>query len=222
MKNSNGSFLPLQRCLAGEEVRSLSDHDLLAVIVGSGTKDQDVIALSLGLLKKYEGLAGLAGTGIREIAQNHGIGLTKAVRIHSAFEMGRRVITKPGDARYINNPAAVWELLLPVMACLEREEFRVLVLNNKNNLIRNAVISVGTVSEAIVHPREVFRHAIREGGTGIIIAHNHPTGELMPSKEDIITTERLKEAGKIIGIPLLDHVIITNTRYLSFKEGGYL
>src|SRR3990172_7692773 len=104
MKNSNGSFLPLQRCLAGEEVRSLSD--------------QDVIALSLGLLKKYEGLAGLAGTGIREIAQNHGIGLTKAVRIHSAFEMGRRVITKPGDARYINNPAAVWELLLPVMACL--------------------------------------------------------------------------------------------------------
>jgi DNA repair protein RadC len=221
-RNGNGLFLPLQRCLAGGEVRSLSDHDLLAIVIGSGTKNRNVMELSLGMLDTYGGLAGLAAAGIREIGQVHGIGLTKSVRIHSAFEMGRRVVTDPGKARHISNPGAVWELLIPLMACLEREEFRVLILNNKNNLLKNAVISVGTVSEAIVHPREVFRHAIREGGSGIIIAHNHPTGELVPSREDIATTERIRQAGAIVGIPLLDHVIITNTGYLSLKEGGHL
>ena len=216
------NLLPLQRCLAGEEVRSLSDHDLLAIILGSGTKRQDVIDLSLGVLKQCGGLSGLAAAGIREIAAHHGIGLTKAVRIHSAFEMGRRVITGPGDRRRINSPESVWKLLLPLMACLEQEEFRVLVLNSKNALLKNSVASIGTVSETIVHPREVFREAIREGGAGIIIAHNHPTGELVPSREDVNTTKRIAEAGTIVGIPLLDHVIITNTGYYSFKEGGYI
>jgi len=108
------------------------------------------------------------------------------------------------------------------MAGLEREEFRVLVLNNKNGILKNSMVSAGTVSEALVHPREVFRDAIREGAASLIVAHNHPTGELTPSKEDISTTRRLVEAGTIIGIPILDHVIITDTSYYSFKEGGYL
>jgi len=116
----------------------------------------------------------------------------------------------------------VWKLLLPQMACLDREEFRVLVLNNKNRLLKNAMISAGTISEAIVHPREVFRDAIRESGAAVIVAHNHPTGELTPSREDIQTTQRLAEAGRIVGIPVLDHVIITNVSYFSFKEGGYI
>ena len=222
LKNRNNHFLPLQRCLAGGEVRSLTDHELLAIIVGSGTRRHDVIGLSLDILKRTGGLAGLADAGIREIAHNHGIGMTKAIRIHSAFEIGRRVITRPADTRNMNSPEAVWKFLLPLMACLEREEFRVLVLNNKNALLKHTVISVGTVSEAIVHPREVFRSAIREGGAGIIIAHNHPTGELVPSTEDINTTKRIAEAGKIVGIPLLDHLIIINTGYFSFKEKGYL
>jgi DNA repair protein RadC len=215
-------LLPVQKCLAGEEIRSLSDQDLLAVIVGAGTKENDVSSLSLEMLMRFGGLNGLAAAGIREIAQSRGIGLTKAVRIHTAFEMGRRVITRPVDARHLDSPGAVWELLLPRMACLQREEFRVLILNNKNRLIKNAMISAGTVSEAIVHPREVFRDAIRESGAAVIIAHNHPTGEVSPSREDINTTRRLVEAGKIVGIPVLDHVIITNASYFSFKEGGYI
>ncbi len=222
IKTENSHLLPLQRCLAGEDVRALADHELLAVLIGSGTRRQEVISLSVDMLRKTGGLSGLAVSGIREIASNHGIGLTKAVRIRAAFEMGRRVITRPAETQRLNTPEAVWKLLLPLMACLEREEFRVLVLNNKNGIIKNAVVSIGTISEAIVHPREVFRDAIREGGAGIIIAHNHPTGEHAPSGEDIKTTKRIAEAGKILGIPLLDHLIIINTGYFSFKERGYI
>jgi len=221
-QSSTVFLLPIQKCLAGEDIRSLSDQDLLSVIVGAGTKESDVLSLSLGMLRRFGGLRGLAAAGIRELAQSRGIGLTKAVRIHTAFEMGRRVITRPSDSPHLDSPASVWELLLPRMACLQREEFRVLILNNKNRLIKNSMISAGTVSEAIVHPREVFRDAIRESGAAVIIAHNHPTGEAVPSREDIGTTHRLVEAGKIVGIPVLDHVIITNASYYSFKEEGHM
>lgn len=215
-------LLPVQKCQEGGDIRALSDHELLAVVVGSGTRDADVIDLSTGMLRQFGGLGGLASAGIREIASTRGVGFTKAVRIHSAFEMGRRVVTMPVAGRHLNSPAAVWELLLPQMACLDREEFRVLILNNKNGLLKNSMISAGTISEAIVHPREVFRDAIRESGAAVIVAHNHPTGELTPSREDIQTTRRLAEAGTIVGIPVLDHLIITNASYYSFKEGGYL
>lgn len=215
-------LLPVQKCQEGAEIRTLSDQELLAVIVGTGIRDHDVVDLSSGILKCFGGLGGLASAGIREVARNRGIGFTKAVRIHSAFEMGRRVITTPCAAGHLDSPGSVWELLLPYMACLDREEFRVLILNNKNRLLKNAMISAGTISEAIVHPREVFRDAIREGGAAVIVAHNHPTGELTPSREDISTTQRLVDAGRIVGIPVLDHVIITNASYYSFKEGGYI
>lgn len=214
--------MPVQKCLGGEDVRRLSDQELLAIMVGSGTRGQDVTELAVGMLKRFGGLSGLSDAGIREIAKSRGVGLVKSVRIHAAFELGRRVITKPAEVRQIDSPKSVWELLLPHMACLKREEFRVIILNNKNTVLKNAMVSAGTISEAIVHPREVFRDAIREGGAAIIIAHNHPTGELSPSSEDVNTTRRLVEAGKIVGIPVLDHVIITNLSYYSFKEGGYI
>jgi len=215
-------LLPVQKCQEGAEIRSLSDQELLAVIVGTGTRDRDVIDLSTAMLRSFGGLGGIASAGLREVARNRGIGFTKVVRIHAAFEMGRRVVTAPGLDGHLDSPGAVWKLLLPQMACLDREEFRVLVLNNKNRLLKNAMISAGTISEAIVHPREVFRDAIRESGAAVIVAHNHPTGELTPSREDIRTTQRLAEAGRIVGIPVLDHVIITNVSYFSFKEGGYI
>ena len=174
------------------------------------------------LLKDFGGLSGLAHSGLREISSIKGIGIKKAIRMHAAFEIGRRVITDRTGISHVDSPEAVWKLLLPEMAGLIKEEFRVMVLNNKNLLLKKSIISIGTVSEAIVHPREVFIDAIREGGSSIIVAHNHPSGVLTPSKEDILTTERIIEAGRIIGIPLLDHVIITNSSYLSMKEGGYL
>jgi DNA repair protein RadC len=148
--------------------------------------------------------------------------MVKSARILAAFELGRRALS-PGPAlECANSPAAVWKYLLPEFIGLSREEFRLLVLDNKNHVIRKSVISIGTISEALVHPREVFREAIREAGAAIIIAHNHPSGVLTPSAEDVQTTRRLKEAGEIIGIALLDHVIVSDRAYLSMREEGLL
>jgi len=219
---SDGFLLPVQKCREGQDVASLADHELIAAVIGTGTRGKDVMELSLQLLRDFGGLHGILSRGIREIARARGMGLAKAIRVRAAFELGRRVISRKVDSRCVDSPAAVWEFLLPYMAGLEREEFRVLVLNNKNGILKNSMVSAGTVSEALVHPREVFRDAIREGAVSLIVAHNHPTGELTPSKEDISTTRRLVEAGAIIGIPILDHVIITDTSYYSFKEGGYI
>jgi DNA repair protein RadC len=214
--------MPVQKCIAGEDISNLSDVELLAVIIGTGGKNSDVMELSSALIKKHNGLRGIRNSGIREIAVNSGIGLKKAVKIKTAFELGKRVLGSI-DANYtLSSPEAVWRYLLPEVAGLTREQFRVLVMNNKNILIKKSVVSIGTISEAIVHPREVFKEAIRESGSSIIVAHNHPSGEVNPSKEDISTTKRLSEAGRLIGIPLLDHVIVCDSSYYSMKENGYL
>jgi DNA repair protein RadC len=221
-KIHNDFKLPIQKCIDGGSVRELSDIELLAVIVGTGIKDIDVLEVSAKMLKNMGGLSAVSRAGLREIATEKGIGLKKAVKIQAAFEIGRRVITDKSDLKHISSPGAVWQLLLPEIACLNKEEFRVLVVNNKNMLLKKTVVSVGTITEAIVHPREVFRDAIRESGSGIIVTHNHPSGNAAPSKQDIETTKRLVEAGKIVGIPLLDHIIMTNSSYFSMKENGHM
>lgn len=215
-------LLPVQRCIAGESVDRLSDGDLLSVIIGTGIRGASVLDLSSGLLSDFGGISGLYRAGLRELAGKHGIGLNKAVRIHAALELGRRLLVSQNCTAVVDSPEKVWKLLQPEMGILSREEFRVLVLNNKNHILKNSVVSMGTVSEALVHPREIFRDAIRESGASIIIAHNHPSGVLVPSREDIASTKRIKEAGFIIGIELLDHVIISQGAYLSLKEAGYL
>lgn len=215
-------ILPIQKCLNGESICNLSDTELLAVILYTGTRNYDIFDLSSNLIKSYSGLSGIYNTGIREIAHKQGMGIKKSIRLHAAFEIGKRVLTRPQQYTHITNPASVWHVLLPEMAGLEKEEFWVLILNNKNHIIKKSQISIGTISEAIVHPREVFRDAIKEGGAAIIIVHNHPSGELTPSKEDLKTTVRLIEAGKILGISVLDHIIVSNTSFLSMKEEGYI
>lgn len=214
-------YMPVQKCIAGENISNLSDVEVLAIIIGTGSKKEDVLELASSLLKNHEGLHGLSQCGIREIAVRDGIGLVKAVRIHAAFECGKRVITDNTSILKIDTPEKVWKLLIPEMAGLRKEEFRVLVMDKKNQVVKNSVVSVGTVSETIVHPREVFREAIRENGASIIVAHNHPSGEVIPSKEDVAATKRLCDAGELMGIPLIDHVIISNSQYYSMKEGGY-
>ncbi len=214
--------LPVQKCIDGESVKNLSDTELLAVIVGTGIKDIDVLELSAKMIKNMGGLSAVSKAGLREIAAEKGLGLKTAVKILVAFEIGRRVITDVTDLKHISSPNAVWNLLLPEIACLQKEEFRVLVVNNKNMLLKKIIVSIGTITEAIVHPREVFRDAIKEAGSGIIVTHNHPSGNASPSKQDIDTTKRLVEAGKIVGIPLLDHIILTNSSYYSMKENGYM
>ncbi len=218
---STGQYLPVQKCLAGGSVRDLSDQELLSMVLGTGTKDRDVIDLSGELLRRFGSLGGMYRAGLRELAESKGVGMVKSLRIQASFELGRRILAPGGAITRVDSPALVWKHIMPEFVGLRREEFRVLVLNNKNHVIRKCVVSVGTISEAIVHPREVFREAIREAGSSIIIAHNHPSGVLTPSKEDIQTTRRIREAGEIIGIELLDHLIISETSYLSMREEGY-
>ena len=214
--------LPIQKCIGGTSLQDLSDIELIAIIMGTGTKDSDVLDLSSKLIKNMGGLSAISRAGLREISSEKGIGLKKAVKIQAAFEIGRRAITDTTNIKIISSPDAAWNLLLPEIAGLQKEEFRVLVLNNKNMLLKKIIVSVGTITESIVHPREVFRDAIRESGSGIIVTHNHPSGNTTPSKQDIDTTLRLIEVGKIIGIPLLDHIIMTNLSYYSMKEHGYI
>lgn len=214
--------LPIQKCIEGEDVNQLSDMELLAIILGTGTRGQDVLELSSLILKKMGGLRGILNSGIREIAEEKGVGLKKSIKIQAAFEIGKRAITEKKPSNILSSPAAVWELLLPETAGFEKEVFTALIINNKNTLIKKKIISIGTVTEAIVHPREVFRDAIREGGSGLIVTHNHPSGNMTPSKQDIETTRRLLEAGKIVGIPLVDHIILSTESYYSMKENGYI
>ncbi len=217
-----GDHLPFQRCMRGEEIRRLSDTEILALLIGSGTPKIDIMSLAASSIQNFGGLPGISRSGLRELAREPGIGMKKAVRLLAAFEAGRRALTETQRFEKVSSPEAVWKVVLPLMAGLATEEFRVLILNNRHHLIKNNLISMGSVSEAIVHPREVFRDAIREGASAIIICHNHPSGSLEPSREDVAATERISEAGRIVGIPLLDHVIISSSGFLSLKEAGYL
>ena len=219
---NKASHMPVQRGCNGDDIRSFSDSELLAVIIGTGFHGKGVMECAESCLMTFGGLKGMFHSGLREISAHAGIGMTKAVRIQCAFEMGRRILSAGRELTHAGTPESVWLAVLPDIAGLQKEEFRVLVVNNKNRILKKSIISIGTVSETIVHPREVFREAIKEGGSAIIITHNHPSGILTPSKEDIKATERIAEAGQIIGIPMLDHVIVTDNAYYSMREGGYL
>lgn len=220
-RDKNRDEYPVQRCLQTGDVRDLSDHELLAVILGSGCRGEDVLSLSFESLRNVRSLRGLASSGLRELSSMKGIGPVKAVRIMAAFEMGRRVLGKELGEE-CSSPSAVWRLLLPDIAGLEHEILILLVLNNKNQVLRKKTVSVGTVSESLVHPREIFREAIRESGSRIIIAHNHPAGDLTPSADDLRTTRRIQAAGDLMGIPLMDHLVLTETGYRSLREEGFL
>ncbi len=217
-----GDQLPFEKLESGKKIQELSDADLLAILIGTGTKGSDVMSLSRHLIDKYGSLQSILHSGINEIARERGMGKKKTMKLKAAFELGKRAIVEKPLSNIISSPRVVWELLLPETANLEIEEFRVLSLNNKNKLLSKTTVSRGTINETLVHPREVFKDAVREAAAGIIVAHNHPSGNTEPSDQDIKTTERLQKAGLIMGIPLIDHIIITNTSFMSMKEEGYI
>ncbi|MCZ6690485.1 MAG: DNA repair protein RadC, partial [Planctomycetota bacterium] len=167
--------------------------------------------------------AGLRGALATEITSVPGVGPVTAARIQASFVLGRRSVElvreRPGPYRSASD---VFEYLGPRLAHKEKEVFYVLLLDSKNRLIRDEVVSVGTLTASLVHPREVFRPAIRAAAAAIIVAHNHPSSDPTPSREDIEVTARLRSAGELIGIPVLDHVIIGAGRYVSLAERGKL
>jgi DNA repair protein RadC len=193
----------------------LSSAELLAIILRTGLKGSNVIKLAESALLKYKG-ASLANVGFADLRKVKGIGPVKAGELIACFELGRRFL-KDKAAALILSPREVWEELKDIRDN-KKEHFVIFFLDTQNQEIKREIISVGILNSSLIHPREVFEPAIKNLASHIIIAHNHPSGSLEPSNEDITVTKRLADAGSLLGIEILDHVIVTKTSYVSFKE----
>lgn len=198
----------------------VSNAELLAILIGTGTKDRSALDLAVALLAAEEdGLGNLAGSTPEEICRISGMGIAKACRIIAAFELGRRLATRPLPGKVlITSPESIADLFMEEMRYYRKEFFQVLLLNSKGEIISIEKSSIGDLSSTIVHPREIFSGAVRRSAAAVVFVHNHPSGNPEPSSEDQEVTLRLIEAGKILGIRVLDHIIIGDGIYVSFRQ----
>lgn len=209
--------------LKRQGAESLSNQELIAILLRTGTKKESVLHLSNRILTHFEQLHELKNATIEEITAIKGIGEAKAIQLLASIELGKRLHKQRTDERYtIRSPKDAANYLMPDMSSLLQENFVTLFLNVKNQIIHQQTIFIGSLNASIVHPREVFREAVKRSAASIICAHNHPSGNPAPSPEDIDVTKRLQEAGLIMGIELLDHVIIGDHQFISLKEKGYM
>lgn len=205
--------------------QALSNADLLAILLRTGTKNDSALRVAERLLKKYEemGIAALSGLGPQEISKIKGIGQVKAVTIVAAIELGKRLNGVVSAERVIiRSPQDAVNLLMARLRYETREHFIILLLSTKNHVLATPTISIGSLNASIVHPRELFREVINHSAASVILAHNHPSGDPTPSQEDIGLTRKLIDAGKILEIPVLDHIIIGDNKYVSLKEKGII
>lgn len=225
IKDMPADMRPREKLLDHGETM-LNEYELLAIILGNGTRDISALELANQLLATFHGLRHLQEASLEELQQVKGIGPAKAASIKATFEIGRRVVVDTKNRIFIKSPEDVQQIatqyLGPAMRDYDREHFLVLYLDRKGGLIVKEDVSVGGLHSSIVHPREVFKTAVKRSAASIILAHNHPSGDPAPSREDIDITRRLIEAGQIIGIDVIDHVVIGDNRYCSFKEKGLI
>lgn len=202
---------------------SLSNQELVAILLRTGTREESVLMLANRILKTFDKIQDLRDATVEEMMAVKGIGQAKAVQILAAVEIGKRLYQKHSEGRYvIRSPEDAAAYLMTDMSSLLQEHFVVLFLNVKNEVLHKQTIFIGSLNSSIVHPREIYREAVKRSAASIIAAHNHPSGNPAPSPEDIEVTKRLVEAGSIIGIDLLDHVIIGDHKFISLKEKGYM
>ena len=199
-------------------LKALKNYELIAVLLGSGIQGKDIIKLSCEIENFFN--SSFEDIDLETLLKIHGLGKAKASQIISAIELSKRYLIDTQNYK-INSSNDVYEELKPYRN-KKQEYFLALYLDGANNLIETKIITIGTLNQSLVHPREVFSHAIEKRCASIIVAHNHPSGILSPSPEDINVTQRLKESGKILGIELLDHVIFTSDGFISLKEEGVL
>jgi DNA repair protein RadC len=206
---------PRERLLAGQG-EGLADADLLALIWGSGTRGQSALELAQALLAGNGGLAGLLGLGLREWAGFPGIGPARASQLWAALELGRRQGRGPARPR-LASPQAAGGYLLERCRGWTEERFGLLALNARSVLLADRILSQGTANGTLVSPREFYREALRFGAVSAIAFHNHPSGEVLPSREDRLLTGRLRAAGETLGVPLADHLVIGHESFHSFR-----
>ncbi|WP_340025357.1 DNA repair protein RadC [Paenibacillus sp. FSL K6-1096] len=202
---------------------SLSQTELLAILLRTGAQSESAIHIAQRLLNIAGGLRGLADLSIEELTTIKGIGPAKAVQLKAGIELGRRMAnSRLTEAVVIRSPQDAAEILTEQLRYLQKEHFICLFLNTKNHVIAQETLSMGSLNASIVHPREVFRAAMKCSSAAIICAHNHPSGDPTPSPEDISLTTRLVQAGEIVGIDVLDHLVIGDGSYVSLKQKGYM
>lgn len=209
--------------LIHQSPRSLSDAELIAIIIGAGTPAESAVQIAQRILKKTGDLKALSQMSVTELMEFQGIGSARAAQLKAALELARRyreVLVRPRSG--FSNSKMVFEYFGGKFRGRSQEEFWVIALDAKNRLMQALPITKGTLMGSLVHPREVFALAIRNHAAGIIVLHNHPSGDPQPSAEDRKVTGQIAEAGMLMGIPLLDHIIIGNERYFSFKDSGML
>ncbi|HRX03743.1 MAG: DNA repair protein RadC [Anaerolineae bacterium] len=200
---------------------ALSSAELLAIILRVGTGGENVVRVAERLLARYEGLPGLAQATVSELCQEKGIGQAKAVQIKAALELGRRLlVTAPHERPQMRSPADAANLLMAEMSLLPQEHLRTVLLDTRNRVISIPTIYVGSLNTAQVRVGEMFREAIRANCAGMIVVHNHPSGDPTPSPEDVQVTRMIVEAGSLLNIDVLDHLIIGRQRFVSLKERG--
>lgn len=200
---------------------ALSDAELLGILLRVGIEGVNVVELARALLKTYGGLAGLQRASFEEIEQQRGMGMAKAAQIKAALEIGRRLALISYEERFqIRSPADVAELMQVEMAHLDQEHLRTICLDTKNRVQKIQTIYVGSLNTSMVRIGEVFKEAIRLNSASIIVVHNHPSGEPTPSPEDILVTRQIVEAGKLLDVELLDHLVIGHGRFVSMRERG--
>ncbi|HXG35352.1 MAG TPA: DNA repair protein RadC [Dehalococcoidia bacterium] len=200
---------------------ALSNGELLAILLRVGTNRESAISQANRLLSRYQGLSGLGRATFGELRSEYGVGEAKAAQIKAALELGKRLLaTQPEERPTVKSPQEVANLLSGEMALLEQEHLRVIMLNTRNHVLSVREIYKGNVNSAVVRIGEIFRDPIRDQATAIIIVHNHPSGDPAPSPDDIALTARVYEAGNLLSIDLLDHVILARNGYFSLREHG--
>lgn len=200
---------------------ALSNAELLAIILRVGTPTENVIRLAERLLVHFGGLGGMVKANFAELCAQHGVGQAKAAQLKAAMELGRRVSTlQPEERPVVRSPADVANLLQGEMGFLDQEHLRVVLLNTRNQVVAMPEVYKGNVNTSLIRVGEVFREAVRQACPAMIVVHNHPSGDPTPSSEDIAVTRQLVEAGKLLDIEVLDHLIIGHQRFVSLKEHG--
>jgi DNA repair protein RadC len=209
--------------LARVGAASLGDNELLAVVLGAGTRRHDSLGLANALLDRAGGLHAVVACSEDELRTVPGVGPVRAGRVMAALELGRRTLLRPPDERpSLRTPRDVAGCLLPSFGARPVEQFGIVLLDAKHRLLKTVVLTVGTLDRSVVHPREIFREAAAARAAGIVLFHNHPSGDPTPSTDDLLLTRRMVDAGRLMGIDVLDHVILADTRYCSLRETGHL
>ena len=202
---------------------ALGDNELLALVIGHGTRRAGALELANGLLTGVGGIRGLVRASLPQLSGVRGLGAVRAARVLAAVELGRRSLALGPDVRLqFHSPREVAAFLLPGFGARAVEHFGVVLLDPRNRLLRTAVLSVGTLDASIAQPREVFREAALSAASSVVLFHNHPSGDPTPSRGDVAITRRMAAAGSLMGVEVLDHVILADARYFSFKESNRL